>query len=82
MAVLRYFASIRAEAGVSEELVEATNLAAALAAASESRGGRFADVLRVCSFLVDGAPAGARDHARVLLEPDSTVDCLPPFAGG
>ena len=82
MPLLRYFAAIRAEAGVGEELVSGGTLAEVLAAASGSRDQRFADVLAVCSFLVDGEPAGTRDHASVRIRDASTVDCLPPFAGG
>lgn len=82
MPQLRYFAAIRAEAGAGEEQVGGSTLAQALAAARDGRGDRFTAVLSVCSFLVDGAPVGVRDHESVRLEPDSTVDCLPPFAGG
>ena len=80
--LLRYFAAIRAEAGVAEEQLSGQTLAEVLASARSSRGERFAEVLGVCSFLVDGEPAGTRDHAAVQLPEGSTVDCLPPFAGG
>jgi hypothetical protein len=39
-------------------------------------------VLSVCAFVVDGDPAGARDHATVSLTGAALVDVLPPFAGG
>jgi sulfur carrier protein ThiS len=39
-------------------------------------------VLAVCSYVVDGDPVGARDHAEVPLAAGGLVDVLPPFAGG
>ncbi len=57
-------------------------LAEALDAVRCSRDARFADVLAVCSFVVDGAPVGGRDPASVSLEGAQLVDVLPPFAGG
>ncbi len=36
----------------------------------------------MCSFVVDGDPVGARDHADVQLADGGLVDVLPPFAGG
>lgn len=80
--ILRYFASVKAAAGVAEERVAAGTLAAALAAARGGRDSRFADVLAVCSYVVDGRPVGSRDPASVVLADDSVVECLPPFAGG
>lgn len=80
--LLRYFAAIRAEAGVSEEQVTGSTLQEVLATARDARGARFAEVLGVCSFLVDGDPVGGREHEHVQVGAGSTVDCLPPFAGG
>lgn len=82
MTTLRYWAGARAAAGTSSEDVDAATLAAALAVARASRGQRFAEVLTVCSFLVDGDPVGARDAASVSLQGVLAVDVLPPFAGG
>ena len=82
MTVVRYFAAIKAAAGVGEEQVDAGTLAEALDAVRARHDGRFADVLTRCSFVVDGDPAGTRDHASVGLGANSLVDCLPPFAGG
>lgn len=79
MAVVRYFASARAAAGVSEEIVPAATLGELRVALVETHGERLAAVLRVASFLVDGV---------VWRDPDAplasgvTVDILPPFAGG
>jgi molybdopterin converting factor small subunit len=80
--IVRYFAAAKAAAGRGEDRVEADTLADALSAAQADRDDRFRQVLERCSFLVDGAPVGLRDHREVLLRPDSVVECLPPFAGG
>ncbi len=80
--LVRYFAAAKAAAGVGEDRVEATTLAEALAAVRSLHGPRFEEVLARCSYLVDGHPAGTRDHGSVAVPPGSVVDCLPPFAGG
>lgn len=79
---LRYWASLRAAAGVSEEAVRARTLAEALDVARSRHPGRFSSVLSVCSAVVDGAPVGRRDPEGVTLGDGSVVELLPPFAGG
>lgn len=79
---IRYFAGIKAAAGTAEESVDAATLGAALDALRARHDDRYATVLQVCSFVVDGDPTGARDLDQVLVGPDAVVDCLPPFAGG
>lgn len=81
-ATLRYWAAARAAAGVAAEQTSAPTLAEALALARSCRNDRFAQVLSVCSYVVDGEPVGARDHASVVLRGGGLVDVLPPFAGG
>ncbi len=80
--LIRYWAAARAAAGVAEERFEAATLEEALSAAAAGRGEEFRRVLARSSFLVDGAPAGARDLASVRLHEGATVEVLPPFAGG
>lgn len=80
--IVRYFASAKAAAGVDEDRVDAATLQAALAVVRSRHDDRLGRVLEVCSFLVDGDPVGARDHADVTLVESSVVDVLPPFAGG
>jgi molybdopterin converting factor small subunit len=76
---VRYFAAARAAAGRTEEVTEAATLGALVTALSRAHGEGLARVLRVASFLVDGV--AWRDRQASL--PDrSTVDVLPPFAGG
>ena len=79
---LRYWAAARAAAGVASEKTSAGTLAEALLLARSVRDDRFTRVLAVCSFVVDGEPVGARDHAAVVLPAGALVDVLPPFAGG
>lgn len=82
MTTVRYWAAARAAAGTSTDDVAAPTLAAALDDVRSRHDRRFADVLRVCAFVVDGQPVGTRDHAQVPLEGARLVDVLPPFAGG
>lgn len=82
MSTVRYFAAAKQAAGTGSDEVEAATLADALAAVRRRHDERFTTVLGRCSFVVDGDPVGGRDHAAVALSPGSTVDVLPPFAGG
>jgi molybdopterin synthase sulfur carrier subunit len=79
---IRYWAAAREAAGVAEEPYDAATLAAALDAAGADRGSEFARVIARSSFLIDGDPVGARDHAGISLPEGGTVEVLPPFAGG
>lgn len=82
MTTLRYWAGARAAAGTASEETTAATLAEALEQARAARDDRFAQVLAVCSLVVDGAPVGGRDHASVPLDGVEVVEVLPPFAGG
>jgi molybdopterin converting factor small subunit len=82
MPTVRYFAAAKEAAGTGTEDVEAGTLADALAAVRGRHDERFATVLARCSFVVDGAPVGGREHGRVALPAGAVVDVLPPFAGG
>ncbi|WP_373319478.1 MoaD/ThiS family protein [Rugosimonospora africana] len=79
MPIVRYFAAARAAAGVSEESLDAATLDELLDEAGRRHGERLTLVLKSCSFLVDGL---ARHDRTVALAAQSTVDILPPFAGG
>ncbi len=79
---IRYWAAARDAAGCAEEGYNAADLSAALEAARQGRGQRFAAVLERCSFLVDSAPVGTRDHAGIELSEGGVIEVLPPFAGG
>jgi molybdopterin converting factor small subunit len=43
---------------------------------------RLADVLQICSTLVGDRPVNAEDPGAVVVAPGSSVEFLPPFAGG
>ncbi len=43
---------------------------------------RLADVLAVCSVLLGDRPVATEDPDEVLVPPGSTLEFLPPFAGG
>ena len=80
---VRYWAAVRAAAGVAEEQVDAADLAQVLAAVRERHPGpSFQRLLGVCSLLVDGVPVGSRDPRDVPTAVAATVEVLPPFAGG
>ncbi|MFF2653791.1 MoaD/ThiS family protein [Streptomyces sp. NPDC058045] len=79
---IRYWAAAKSAAGTAEEPYDAEDLAQALDAARRRHPGELVRVLLRCSFLVDGAPVGTRDHGTVRLAEGGTVEVLPPFAGG
>lgn len=83
---VRYWASARAAAGVSGDeipvegpitLDEVVRRAVAL-----HPGSRLREVLQVCSTLVGDRPVSSEDPGAVVVEPGSSVEFLPPFAGG
>ncbi len=81
MITVRFWAGARAAVGIAEESYDAPATVAALRDAVIARhpeSARLADVLGVCSVLVDGqqAAGGGAVHA------GSVVEFLPPFAGG
>jgi molybdopterin converting factor small subunit len=79
VATVRYFAAARAAAGREEETIQAASLDELVATVGARHGERLTLVLKACSFLVDGLACRDRDAP---LDPRSTVDVLPPFAGG
>ncbi|PSK99593.1 molybdopterin converting factor small subunit [Murinocardiopsis flavida] len=83
-ATIRYWAAAKEAAGTAEETVDGATLAEALDAVRSRHGanGRLLDVLRRSSFLVDEVPAGRRPHGEIMLADGSSVEVLPPFAGG
>ena len=84
---LRYWASARAEAGVETDVVEVFGAVSLSGLRDHALGlhplaDRLPAVLAVCSVLVDDEPVSSRDPGEVLVAPGSTVEFLPPFAGG
>jgi molybdopterin synthase sulfur carrier subunit len=78
---VRYFAAARSASGIEDEMVTVpagatvANLIDILGAKSVE----MARVLQRCSYLCDGV--AVRDQ-EMLLEAKTTLDVLPPFAGG
>ena len=81
---IQYWAAAKEAAGMAAESVEAETLAEALDAIVARRGDheRLRSVLAASSFLVDGAPAGRRVAADLVLPEAARIEVLPPFAGG
>jgi molybdopterin synthase sulfur carrier subunit len=81
---IQYWAAAKEAAGMAAESVEAETLAEALDAVMARRGPdeRLRAVLAAASFLVDGAPAGRRAPADLVLPEAARIEVLPPFAGG
>ncbi len=83
---VHYWASARATAGVGSDeiptdsplsLIEVRERAVALHPST-----RLGEVLAVCAVLVGEEPVSSSDPATVLVPVGSTVEFLPPFAGG
>lgn len=76
---VRYFAAAAAAAGVTEESVEPGTLAQITQRIGDKHGALMGKVLPACSFLVNGT--STTDHGTEVAA-GSSIDILPPFAGG
>ncbi len=88
---IRLWAGARAAAGLDvlevqvSGPVSVSDLAAEVvrrAPGGQADPGRLAQVLGVCSVLLGDRPVGAADRDLATVEPSTTVEFLPPFAGG
>jgi molybdopterin converting factor small subunit len=83
---VRYWAAAKAAAGTDADDVAVSGsvtLAELRRAVAELHPGtRLAEVLAACSTLVGDQPVGKADPTTFLVEPGSSVEFLPPFAGG
>lgn len=87
---VHYFAAARAAAGASHErldnppatLGELVDHLADTHAGTTDAGMGLADIVKRCSFLLDGANAETVGGRAAPLAGVSRVDILPPFAGG
>lgn len=83
---IRYWASARSAAGTDSETLEVdapitlTEVLARLGRAHP--GSRLLTVLDACSVLLGDRPVSTEDPDDVLVAPGSTLEFLPPFAGG
>lgn len=79
---VRYFAAARAAAGVESEKIQVpvdATVVVLLAAVREQHDAALSTVLDRCSFLLD--EVAVRDRTAPLVGA-TTLDVLPPFAGG
>jgi molybdopterin synthase sulfur carrier subunit len=83
---VRYWAAAKAAAGTAEDLLPVTG---PLTLADVRRqavalhpGTRLEQVLSACSVLIGDEPAGSRAPDEVRVDPGTSVEFLPPFAGG
>ena len=83
---VRYWASARSAAGVEADRLPVTGpipLSEVLARAIGLHpGSRLSEVLQVCSVLVGDRPVSTEEPGDVEVAPGSSVEFLPPFAGG
>jgi molybdopterin synthase sulfur carrier subunit len=80
MARVCFYAAARDAAGTTEAVFDVDRTADLVGALVGEYGAAMAKVLRTATLLVDGIHVSPRDD--VALQPDQTVDVLPPFAGG
>jgi len=83
---VRYWAAAKAAAGTDSDDVP-VNGSTTLAELRRVVAGlhpdtRLAEVLAACSTLVGETPVGTADPSSVVIEAGSSVEFLPPFAGG
>lgn len=78
MPTVRYWAGARAAAGVAEERISGESIQDLLDEVL-ARHPQVAPVIARCSFLLDGVAVHERTTA---VAADSTLEVLPPFAGG
>jgi len=83
---VRYWAAAKSAAGTASDDLPVNgsmNLSEIRAEVVRRHPGtNLASVLGVCSTLVGDQPVGTSDPESVLVAPGSTVEFLPPFAGG
>ncbi|MFC6695267.1 MoaD/ThiS family protein [Nocardioides daphniae] len=84
---LRYWAAAKAAAGVESDVLSVDGPLTVAAARERAlvlhdHDADLARVLAVCSVLVDDRPVGTKDPGAVSVPVGSSVEFLPPFAGG
>ena len=84
---MRYWASARAAAGTDSDDLDVTGPAPLSELITRIRAAhqdsqRFAEVIECCAVMVGDRPVTTSDPSTVMVDPGSTVEFLPPFAGG
>ena len=88
MQVIRvhYWAAARSAAGTAEDVIDVPGPVTLAELKDEvvrrHAGSRLGEVIQVCAVLLGDQPVATRDAATVQVPPGSTVEFLPPFAGG
>ncbi|WP_436700476.1 MoaD/ThiS family protein [Nocardioides sp. BYT-33-1] len=82
--VISYWAAAKSAAGVAGERVLADQpiTLAALTSLLWRDRADLAQILPICSVIIDGLPVASSDPATVLVASGAHVEFLPPFAGG
>lgn len=80
MALVRYWAGAKALARTAEDGIDAPTLSGVLAEIRRRHGAPMAQLMDVSVVLVDGVRVAACDDRPVT--PETTVEILPPYAGG
>jgi molybdopterin synthase sulfur carrier subunit len=78
---VRYWAAAKSAAGTPSDRFEVDG-PLTLAEVVRRAAALHAEVLKVCSALIGDRPAGTGDPGGIEVPPGSTVEFLPPFAGG
>lgn len=83
---VRYWAAAKAAAGTDSDLLEVdgpiTLAEVVRRALGLHPGTRLPDVLATCAALIGDRPVGTQDPDGIEVPPGSSVEFLPPFAGG
>lgn len=83
---VHYWAAARSAAGVASDTLPVDGpitLAEVVQRAIDLHPGtRLPDVLQICSTLVGDRPVNSEEPELVVVAPGSSVEFLPPFAGG
>jgi sulfur-carrier protein len=77
---VRLFAALREAAGTGEDVLAPGPLPALLEVLRQRHGQRFADVLAICTVLVDGSAVSR--EATVDVPDGAELALLPPVSGG
>ena len=83
---VRYWAAAKSAAGTASDDLPVNGVLTLAEVREEAvrrhPGTNLAAVLAVCSAVVGDQPVSSADPGSVVVEPGSTVEFLPPFAGG
>ncbi len=79
---VHYWAAARQAAGCVSEELSGDTLAEVIGQAGQRHGAELTRLLGICSYIVGDRPVKREAAATVALQEGTTVEVLPPFAGG